>query len=210
MGVKARIDSIDMVASGFARDIRDCAKIYWLIENCGGMTDEDMDKFLDDILERHIAQVDGTSFSGDVKSALTPYVQDVPYQSSAAYLKQATEALYQDFGALDVHAVSANSTNDHLEAAYQPMDEEADEFETQVSIAIRQGLSLLGIEDNPQYKRNRIVNEKERTDMVLNAVNLIGRRKALEKLPFIDVDEVDEILQDEYGESQERYRTGTE
>ena len=33
VGMKARIDSIDMVASGFARDVRDCAKIYWLIEN---------------------------------------------------------------------------------------------------------------------------------------------------------------------------------
>lgn len=205
VGMKARIDSIDMVASGFARDIRDCAKIYWLIENCGGMNDDELQKFLDDILENHIAQVDSTAFSGDARGALTPYVQDVPYQSSSAYLKQATEALYQDFGALDVHAVGANSTNDHLEAAYQPMDEEADEFEHEVTAAIKQGLKLLGIDDDPQYKRNRVVNEKERTDMILTAVNLIGKRKALEKLPWIDVDEVDEIERDEFADALDRF-----
>lgn len=206
VGMKARIDSIDMVASGFARDARDCAKIYWLIENCGAMNDADMDKFLDDILERHIAQVDTTSFTGEARSALSPYVQDVPYQSSVAYLKQATEALYQDFGALDVHAVGANSTNDHLDAAFQPLEEEADELEREVSTAIKQGLALMGIDDDPQYKRNRIVNEKERSEMILQAANVLGQRKTLEKLPFVDVDEVDEILADEYAEGLERLK----
>ena len=28
--------------------------------------------------------------------------------------------VYEDFGGLDVHCVSANSTNDHLDAAYEP------------------------------------------------------------------------------------------
>lgn len=209
VGMKARIDSIDMVASGFARDIRDCAKIYWLIENCGGMTEKDKREFLHDILYNHIAQVDSTSFSGDARAALTPYVQDVPYQSSATYLKQATEALYQDFGALDVHAIGANSTNDHLEAAFQPLNEETDDFEREVSAAIKQGLALKGIDDDPQYKRMNIVNQKERTDMIMSAVNLIGRRKALEKLDWIDVDEVDEIEQDEFAQGLKRLKPRT-
>lgn len=206
VGMKARLDSIDMVASGFARDIRDCAKIYWLIENCGGMKDADLDKFLDDILNYHIAQVDSTSFSGDTRGALSPYVQDVPYQSSTAYLKQATEALYQDFGAVDVHTIGANSTNDHLEAAFQPLNEEADEFEREVSTAIKAGLALMNIDDDPQYKRMMIVNQPERTTMILNALNLIGRRKALEKLDWIDVDEVDEIEQDEFAQGLDRLK----
>ena len=206
VGIKARIDAIDMVESGFARDVRDCAKIYWLMENCGDMSDAEMDKFLDDILERHIAKVDAEgSFGGDAaKNHLTPYVQDVPYNSSTAYLKHATEALFQDFGALDVHAIGANSTNDHLDAAFQPLDEEADEFEREVSKAIKMGLELMGIDDDPQYKRNRIINEKERTDMILAAANLLGQRKTLEKLPFIDVDEVDEIMADEFANAQNR------
>ena len=206
VGTRQRIDSIDFVQSGFARDVRDIAKIYWILENCGGMTDREMDKFLDDILEKHIAQVDSDgAFGGDeARQHLAPYVQDVPFNSSTAYLKQATEALYQDFGALDVHAIGANSTNDHLDAAYQPMDEEADEFEREVTRAIKQGLALKGIDDEPKYRRNRIVNEKERTEMILTSVNLIGRRKALEKLPFIDADEVEEIEQTDFEDAQDR------
>ena len=207
VGMKARIDSIDMVASGFARDIRDCAKIYWLIENCGGMTEKDKQEFLHDILYNHIAQVDSTSFSGDARAALTPYVQDVPYQSSAAYLKQATEALYQDFGALDVHAIGAGTTNDHLDAAYQPLDEEADEFEREVSTAIKAGLALRGIDDDPEYKRNRIVNQSEYNTMILNASNVLGQRMTLKKLTFLDPDEVEEVVQDEYAESLGRFKT---
>lgn len=204
VGMKDRIDSIDLVSSGFARDVRDIAKLYWLIENCGGMSDADLDKFLDDILERHIASVDASGFDGTARDALKPYSQDVPYQSNVAYIKHATEALYQDFGALDVHTIGANSTNDHLEAAFTPLNEEADEFEREVSRAIKAGLALLGIDDDPQYKRMQIVNQKDRTDMILSAVNVIGRRKALEKLDWIDVDEVDEILQDEFSQGLDR------
>ena len=209
VGIKARIDSIDFAASGFARDVRDIAKIYWILENCGAMTEEEMDRFLDDILQSHIAKVDSDSaFNGEsAKQHLAPYVNDVPYNSSMAYINQATGALYQDFGALDVHEVSANSTNDHLDAAYQPLDEEADEFEREVTRAIKQGLALWGIDDEPKYLRNRIVNEKERNDMILASVNLIGRRKALEKLTFIDTDEVEEIERDEYADAQSRLTT---
>lgn len=206
IGMKARIDSIDLVSSGFARDVRDIAKLYWLIENCGGMTDADLDRFLDDILERHIASVDASGFDGTARDALKPYSQDVPYQSNVAYIKHATEALYQDFGAVDVHTIGASTTNDHLEAAFQPLNEEVDEFEREVSTAIKAGLALLGIDDDPQYKRMKIINQKERTDMILSAVNIIGRRKALEKLDWIDVDEVDEIEQDEFAQSLDRLK----
>lgn len=206
VGMKARIDAIDMVSSGFARDVRDCAKIYWLVENCGGMEQKDLDKFLDDILEYHIAQVDSTSFSGDTRAALTPYVQDVPVNSSTAFLKQATEALYQDFGALDVHAIGANSTNDHLDAAYQPLDEETDEFEREVSTAIKAGLTLMGIDDDPKYNRNRVVNESEYNTMILNAANIIGTNMVLKKLTFLDPDEVEEVEQQVYADGLDRLK----
>ena len=181
VGNKARIDAIDLVSSGFARDVRDVAKI-------------------------HIATVDATGFDGTARNALTPYVQDVPYQASTAFLKQASEALYEDFGAVDVHTIGASTTNDHLEAAYQPLNEEVDEFEREVSTAIKAGLALMGIDDDPQYKRMKIINQKERTDMILSALNLIGRRKALEKLDWIDVDEVDEIEQDEFAQGLDRLK----
>ena len=41
--------------------------------------------------------------------------------------------------------------------------------------------------------------------MILTAVNLIGKRKALEKLPWIDVDEVEEIERDEFADALDRF-----
>ena len=80
VGMREKIDSYDLIQSGFANDLTDCAQIYWLIQNCGGMTDEDLQEFLDNIRFRHIAKVDTQSFDGDSRSALSPYVQDIPYQ----------------------------------------------------------------------------------------------------------------------------------
>ena len=52
----------------------------------------------------------------------------------------------------------------------------------------------MGIEDNPVFKRNRISNQKEQTDMVLSAAEYLDTETILNKLPFITVDEVSEIM----------------
>ncbi len=205
--LRPKIDAYDLINSGFADTERDCAKIYWLIENCGGMDERDMQRFLEDIREKHIAQVDSTSFSGDARAALTPYTQETPYQGTKAYLDHCKAELYDDFGALDVHTIAAGSTNDHIDAAYQPLDEEADDLEYCAIEAIQQVLALRGIEDTPQFKRNRVSNTFQTIQGVMLAANVLGQRKTLEKLPIVTVDEVDEIMADNYGEEAARTRT---
>lgn len=205
--LRPKIDAYDLINSGFADTEKDCSKIYWLIENCGGMTEKDMQKFLDDIREKHIAKVDSTSFTGDARSALTPYTQEVPYEGTKAYLEHCKAELYDDFGALDVHTIAAGSTNDHIDAAYQPLDEEADDLEYCVIEAIQQVLALRGIEDTPQFKRNRVSNTFQTIQGVMMAANVLGQRKTLEKLPIVTVDEVDEIMADNYAEETERLVT---
>lgn len=204
VGMREQIDAYDLIQSGFANDLSDCAKIYWIIQNCGGMKDEDLQDFLDRIHNNHIASVDTRGFDGDARSNLTPYTQDVPYSATDVFLQGMRASIYEAFGALDVHSIAASSTNDHIDAAYQPLDEEADDFEYQVIEAVQQVLRLIGIEDTPQFKRNRISNVKEMTDAVMSAANLLGQRMALKKLPFVTVDEVDEIMDDEYANGQSR------
>lgn len=194
VGMRARIDSIDLVASGFARDMADCTKIYWLIQNCGGMDAEAKKKFLDEIREDHIANVDTAGFDGDPRGALSPYVQDVPYQGNEAYLNYARGALYEDFGAVDVHTIAAGATNDHIDAAYQPMDNEVDEFEKEVTRAIRQLLKLIGIDDTPKYKRNRVSNVKEQIEAVMLEARLLDDEAALDLLPNVTVDMKEGVL----------------
>ena len=113
--------------------------------------------------------------------------------------------IYEDFGALDVHEVHADSTNDHLEAAYQPMDENADDFEYQCIEFVQQILVVAGFEeDTPIFKRNRISNTKEQVDMVLAEAEYLDEETVLNKLPNITPDEVKEILARKDKEDQER------
>lgn len=188
VGMKSSIDSYDLIRSGFANDLSDCAQIYWILGNCGGMSDAEVERFRDRLKLNHIAVVDTDN------SEVTPYTQEVPHNARKAYLDMIRAGIYEDFGGLDVHTVAAGATNDHIDAAYQPMDEEADDFEYQVIKFIQQLLSLIGIEDSPVFKRNRISNQKEQTDMILSCADYLDDETILSKLPFISVDEITNIL----------------
>lgn len=188
VGMQRAIDSYDLIRSGFANDLTDCAQIYWIIENCGGMDNNELARFRDRLKINHIAVADTT------EGKVTPYTQEIPYQARQQYLDSIRAGIYEDFGALDVHTITAGATNDHIEAGYQPMDEEADDYEYQVAEFVQGILQLNGIQDTPVFKRNRISNEKEQTDMVLSASDYLDDETILQKLPFVTVDEVFNIL----------------
>lgn len=204
VGMQCKIDSFDLIRSGFANDLTDCSQIYWILENCGGMNDAELGRFRDRLKLQHIAVVDTDN------SAATPYTQDIPYNARQVYLTEIKAGIYEDFGALDVHTIAAGATNDHIDAAYQPMDEEADDFEYQVAEFVQQILALVGVEDTPVFKRNRISNEAERTQMVLSAAQYLDDETILQKLPFITVDEVANILLKKDEENESRFAEAQE
>lgn len=189
VGMRQSIDSFDLIRSGFANDLTDCAQIYWIVENCGGMTEEELAQFRDRMKINHIV---GAETDGGGK--ITPYVQEIPYQARKEYLDHIRAGIYEDFGGLDVHTVAAGATNDHIDAAYQPMDENADDFEYQVIECIQQILSLRGIEDTPIFKRNRISNQLEQVQMVIAEAPYLDDETILQKLPNISPDEIRQIM----------------
>lgn len=199
VGMREKIDSFDLIRSGFANDLTDCAEIYWILGNCSGMSDSELAKFRDRLKINHIAVAD------EDNSSVTPYTQDIPYNARKTYLDDIRAGIYEDFGALDVHTIAAGATNDHIDAAYQPMDENADEFEYQIIEFIQQVLALNGIEDTPVFKRNRISNQTEQTQMILSAAEYLDDETVLSKLPFITVDEVAEILARRDEQDADRY-----
>ena len=204
IGMQESIDSFDLIRSGFANDLTDVSQIYWIIENAGGMSDNELARLRDRLKLTHMAVVD-TDHSG-----VTPYTQDIPFQARKEYLNEIRAGIYEDFGGLDVHTVSAGATNDHIDAAYQPMDEEADDFEYQIIEFIQQILRLIGIEDTPVFKRNRISNQREQTDMILSASEYLDDETILTKLPFINIDEVQSILEKRDTENLDRFEQSDE
>ena len=84
------------------------------------------------------------------------------------------------------------------------MDEEASDFEFQVSEFIQQLLKLMGIEDQPVFKRTRISNQKEQVDMVVAEAQWLDQETILKKLPNISPGEVQAILDRLEDEDEER------
>lgn len=199
VGMRQAIDSYDLIRSGFANDLTDCAQIYWLVSNAGGMGDADLQKFLDRLKINHVALVDSDD-GGNAQA----YTQEIPYAARKEYLQMIRDGIYEDFGAFDVHTVAAGDTNDHIDAAYQPMDEEASDFEYQVSEFIQQLLGIMGVEDTPVFKRTRISNQKEQVDMVVAEAQWLDRETILRKLPNIAPGEVQAIKDRLDAEDEER------
>ena len=188
IGMKSKIDAYDLVKSGFVNDIEECAEVYWIIENAMGENDESLAKFRDRMKLNHVVAVDTNN------SPVKPYTQDIPVNARDTLLKSLRDQIYEDYGALDVHTIAAGATNDHIDAAYQPMDDEADDFEYQIIECITGILNILGIEDMPLFNRNRISNKKEQTEMVLMAANYLDDETILKHMPFLSSDEIRPIL----------------
>lgn len=187
-GIKSMIDAYDMINSGLANDVNDCAQIYWILGNVSGMTQNEIVRFRDQLKFLHIAAVDTDN------SSVTPYTQEVPVAGRTSCLAELRAQIYEAFGSLDVHTVAAGATNDHIDAAYQPMDEEADDFEYQVIVFIKQILALIGIDDTPEFKRNRISNQMEQVQMVMMEAQYLDSETILQKLPNIYSEEIPDII----------------
>ena len=201
VGNRQAIDSYDLVYSGFADDLRECAQIYWLIENYGGMSAEDIQVFLDRLTLTHAASAD-TQNGGRI----TPYTQEVPYQSRAAYLNMMRTSIYEAFGVMDAASIAAgNKTATEINAAYQAMDDKADDYEYQIAECVRQILALQGIDDYPQFKRNRISNQYEQVQMVMLEAEYLDEETVLNKLPNVTPDEVEGIMQRKGEQERNRF-----
>lgn len=205
VGMRAAIDSYDLIQSGFANDITDTAQIYWIIGNAMGMSDAETQKFLDKLRLNHVAAIDTDN------SSVTPYTQDIPYNAREAYLVRIERSIYKDFGAFNPVEISAAAkTATEIQSAYQPMDEEADDFEYQIIEFVQQVLSLMGLEGVPLFKRNRISNQLEQVNMVMMEANYLDDETVLKLLPNITPDMVDEILTARESENAGRFEEGEE
>lgn len=202
IGRREQIDCYDLIKSGFANDLDDASMIYWTLENCGGMSDVDLVRFKERMKFIGVANMDG----GDDGSKATAHTVDVPYQSREAYLARLEKDLYKDCMALDTEQIAAgNVTATQIEAAYEPLNEKADEFELCLHDFISGILTVAGLDDVATFKRSQVVNRSEETQMVLSAAEYLDDETVLRKLPFLTEDEIGGILQRKDAEEVKRY-----
>ncbi len=199
-GLREKIDGYDLIQSGFANDLDDCSQIFWSITNCGGMDDIDLAKFIERMKVVRAAVVD------DNGSKAEAHTIEIPYQARQAGLQDLRDSLYRDAMALDTDKIAAgNITATAIEASYENLSLKCDDFETQVTTFIRSVLDLLGIDDSPTYKRSRIVNAAEDTQMVLAAAQYLDDDTILNHMPFLNPDEIEEIRESRMQEEIDRF-----
>lgn len=188
-GIREKIDGYDLIQSGFANDLDEASQIYWTITNAGGMDDIDLRKFIERMKVVKAAVVD------EGGSTAEAHTIEVPYAARQAGLEEIKESLYRDAMAVNTDKIGdGNVTATAIRATYSNLDLKCDSFEMCVTEAIQGLLSLVGIEDNPSYKRSRIMNIAEDTQVVLTSAQYLDDETILKHLPFLSPDEIDGIL----------------
>ena len=205
IGLRSQIDAYDIVNSGFANDIQDVAQLYFLLENYGGMNAEELVSFREKLKFLHIADVDSSS-GGKV----TPYQQEVPHSAIDAFLDRTRQQIYDDFGAFDVRGFSSGAkTATEITAAYQPLDENADDFEAQIIELFHTLGELIGLdpaECTPIFKRNRVGNDSEFMQNLAMA-DWLDEETKIRHTPYITVDEQEEVINRLTAETMNRLTT---
>ena len=198
-GLREKIDGYDLIQSGLCNTIDDASLIYWTIQNGGGMDDIDLAKFLERMKTVRAAVVE------DDGARAEAHTLQVPYQASQAAMLDLRDSLYRDAMALDTDKISAGSvTATAIQAAYENLDLKCDRFEMCVSDFIDHILKLIGIEDSPTFKRTKVVNMGEETQMVLQASQFLDSETILKHLPFLSPDEIEEVMERKQAEEMER------
>jgi hypothetical protein len=195
-----KIDCYDLIESGFANDVDDASLIYWTISNAGGMDDIDLAKFI-----QHMKTVKAAVIDDDGAKA-EAHTMDVPVQARETYLNRLEKDLIKDAMALDTEAIASGSaTATAIRASYEPLNNKTDDFEYCVIEFIQNILELAGIDDDPSFKRSTIINQTEETNMVLAAAQYLDDETILKHLPFLSIDEIDDILDNTLKEEAGRF-----
>lgn len=199
-GLRSKIDGYDLIQSGFANDLDDASQIYWILNNAGGMDEVDLKKFMDQIKRVKAAVVE------DDGARAEAHTLDIPYQARQAGLADLRDSLYRDAMALDTDKITAgNVTATAINSAYENLELKCDGYEYCVTTCIKALLDLLGIEDSPTYHRRKTTNQVEVTQMVMSAASELDRETILKNLPFINVDEIENIIKKTDEEELERF-----
>ena len=192
--IKAKIDAYDNILSDFADNLDRANDVYWVLNNFGGTTD-DIAQMLEEI--QRIKAVANLSDGTGSSSTAEPHTIEVPYAARQTALDILERALYQDYMALNIDALTGGSlTNVAIRAATANLNLKADRYEWQVFLFVQQLLSLLGVTtEEIRFQRQCIANESEMVADIAAMRPDIDRRTALKLNPYIQPEEIDALLE---------------
>lgn len=201
-GRRESIDCYDLIRSGFANNVDEASYIYWAIQGADGMKDMDLAKFVERMKTLHAALVDREGARAEPNSI------EAPYQSRLALLNDLKEELFENFMAVDVKNIASGAvTATQIKAAYDPLNQKADDYEYCVIDFIDGILAVAGIEDNPTFTRHIITNETEQIQNVLAAAEYVSEEYVTTKILTIlgDGDQAEQIIKEKDAEAASKF-----
>ena len=179
--------------------------IYWVLTNCGGMDDLDDAQFLEQLRITHVVHADGDGTEEGAK--VEAHSVEAPYAATEEAIDKLEKRLYKDFRAFDEGLItSGNQTATAILASYTSLDLKVDKLEDRVTDFLMEIMKLAGVEDEPSYTRNRIINKSEETEVVLMGAEYYDSEYITKKLLTIngDADQYDDIIKRKEGEEVSR------
>lgn len=207
VGIREQIDAYDLIKSGFANDLDDASQIYWTIQNAGGMDDMDLVKFVERMKTVRAAVVD------DSGSTAEAHTMEVPFNSREALLSRLEKDLYKDFMAFNPAEIVAGATTaTQIKAAYEPINNKADQYEYCIHEFLQEILKLAGIDDNPTFTRSMMINAQEELQSISMVAQYLSRNYLTQKILTLlgDGDQVESVLKEMDETDYTRMSAGTE
>ncbi len=186
--IKAKIDAYDNILSDFADNLDRANDVYWVLNNFGGTT-EDIARMLEEI--NRVKAVANLSDGSGASATAEPRTIEVPYAARETALRLLEKALYRDYMAIDMEALTGGSlTNVAIRAATAALHLKADRYEWQVFRFVQRLLRLLGVETEAiRFQRQCIANESETVQDIYRMRQDIDRATALKLNPYLQPEE---------------------
>lgn len=191
VGLREQIDAYDLIKSGFCNTIDEASFIYWTINNAGGMDEIDLAEFVQRLKTIHAANVEDTGATAQANSL------EAPHEGREALLDRLAKDMYADYMALNIDEIKGGAnTATQIRAAYEPMNNKADQFEYCVIEFLQGILSVAGLEDKPTFTRSYLVNTTEEISVLLQAAQYLDDEYVTKKILTLlgDADKADEII----------------
>ncbi len=201
-GKRNTIDALDLASSNMVNNVDEGNLIYWVLSNCNGMDDLDDAKFIERLKTTHVAHA-----NGDDGARVESKTIEAPYEGTNTTIDMLKKKLYEDFQCFDSSAISAgNQTATAIKASYVPLDLKTDKFEAEVTRFIVEILRLAGIDDQPSYTRNQIINKTEETQALLLGAQYYDDEYITKKLLTIngDIDQYEDMMKRKAAEEIDR------
>ena len=193
--IKAFIDVMDNVLSGYVNDIDDIQQIIWILTNYGGT---DLDEFRKDL--KKYKAINMESMGSDDKSGVQNVAIDIPVEARNKLLEICRKQIYEQGQGLDPHPEGgySNSSGEALKFMYSPLELKAGlmeiEFRPGFNKLIRFIAKSLGYHEYfpiiQTWTRNAIKNDLETAQIAQSSLGIISNRTILKNHPWVeDVEE---------------------